>query len=73
MLGVHYAKMQEGDHSHSKQYQRKVGKDDFQYLKVIGCGGYSHVCLARKKDSGRLYAIKVIKKDKIYKERCVHI
>ena len=68
VLAVHYSKMQEGDHTQPRKYGRKVGKDDFQYLRVIGCGGYSHVVLARKKDSGRLYAIKVIKKDKIYVE-----
>lgn len=68
VLAVHYAKMNEDDHLQSRKYRRKVGTEDFQYLKVIGCGGYSHVVLARKKDSGRLYAIKVIKKDKLYVE-----
>jgi serum/glucocorticoid-regulated kinase 2 len=32
-------------------------------LKVIGTGGFSKVILARKIDSGRLYALKVIKKE----------
>lgn len=35
----------------------KVGKDSFTYLKVIGSGGYSNVVLARKKDTGKLFAI----------------
>jgi len=68
MLAVHYAKMKEDDDIQLNKFQRKAEKDDFQYLKVIGCGGYSHVVLARKKDSGRLYAVKVIKKDKVYIE-----
>lgn len=35
---------------------------------MIGCGGYSNVVLARKKDSGRIYAVKVIKKDSMYRK-----
>jgi len=44
----------------------KVSKNDFHFLKVIGWGGYSNVVLARKKDNGKLYAIKIIKKDATY-------
>lgn len=36
--------------------------DDFELLKLIGKGGYSHVFMARKKDSGQMYAIKVMDK-----------
>ena len=35
---------------------------DFELLKVIGKGGYSTVFMARKKDSGNMYAIKVMDK-----------
>jgi serum/glucocorticoid-regulated kinase 2 len=63
LLRVHFAKIDEEDPSSSFE---TIDKDSFQYLKVIGCGGYSNVVLARKKDSGRLYAIKIIKKDKAY-------
>lgn len=61
LLAVHYAKMNEENQLKPKKYKKPVGKDDFQYLKVLGCGGYANVVLARKKDSGRLYAIKIIK------------
>ena len=40
-----------------------VSEKDFEYLKVIGRGGYSKVVMARKKDSGRLYAIKIMDKE----------
>jgi hypothetical protein len=60
LLAVHYANTKD-DH-----LTEKVSKHSFQYLKVIGCGGYSNVVLARKKDSGRMYAVKIIKKDKTY-------
>jgi serum/glucocorticoid-regulated kinase 2 len=39
-----------------------VCKDDFQMLSVIGKGAYGKVLLVKKKDSGQLYAIKVLKK-----------
>lgn len=66
LLAVHYSKLKEEDKDNPGEKHSKVGKDDFQYLKVIGCGGYANVVLARKKDSGRLYAIKIIKKDHLY-------
>ena len=43
-----------------------INKNSFHYIKMIGWGGYSNVVLARKKDTGRLYAIKIIKKDNTY-------
>ncbi len=39
--------------------------DDFEIIKVIGIGGYSKVVMARKKDSGRLYAIKIMNKTQL--------
>lgn len=65
-LAVHYAKLKEGDDLEKSIFRKPVGKEDFHFLKVIGCGGYANVVLARKKDSGRLYAIKIIKKDHLY-------
>jgi hypothetical protein len=46
----------------------KVSEKDFEFLKVIGRGGYSKVVCARKKDSGRLYAIKIMNKSDIEKK-----
>ncbi|CAI2386894.1 unnamed protein product [Moneuplotes crassus] len=65
-LAVHYSKLREGDDFENNGYRNPIGKEDFHFLKVIGCGGYANVVLARKKDSGRLYAIKIIKKDHLY-------
>lgn len=44
---------------------RKVTKDDFTMIKVIGTGSYGKVLLVKKKDSGRLFAMKVLKKKHI--------
>jgi serum/glucocorticoid-regulated kinase 2 len=35
---------------------------DFALVKCIGVGGFSRVYLARKKDNGRFYAMKLIDK-----------
>ena len=35
---------------------------------MIGRGGFSKVVLARKIDTGRLYAIKILKKDQLVNE-----
>ncbi|GAM25981.1 hypothetical protein SAMD00019534_091560 [Acytostelium subglobosum LB1] len=42
----------------------KVTLDDFLVLKMIGKGGFGHVNLVKKVDTGRLYAMKVVKKEK---------
>ena len=34
--------------ANSPMLKSKVGKEDFEFLRVIGHGGYSHVVLARK-------------------------
>ncbi len=38
---------------------------DFQLIKVLGNGAFAKVILARSKDTGGLYAIKIIHKSKI--------
>ena len=52
----------------AKQRTREIESEDFEQIKVIGRGGFSRVVLARKKDSGRLYAVKIMKKSRIIKE-----
>jgi len=43
----------------------KVNVDSFALISVIGKGSYAEVLLARKKDTGTIYALKILKKDKI--------
>jgi len=40
-------------------------------MRVIGRGGFSRVILARKKDTGRLYAIKILRKDQLTNENAL--
>jgi serum/glucocorticoid-regulated kinase 2 len=50
---------------------RKVTKDDFTMIKVIGTGSYGKVLLVKKKDSGCLFAMKVLKKKHIVQKKQV--
>ena len=47
----------------------EISPEDFEQIKVIGRGGFSRVVLARKKDTGRLYALKIMKKNRVIKEK----
>ena len=52
--------------------KREVTIKDFEQIKVIGRGGFSKVVLARKIDTGRLYAIKILKKDQLVNENKIN-
>ena len=41
--------------------------DDFTLIKVIGKGVYGKVFLVRKRDSGELFAMKTLSRDKVAK------
>lgn len=42
---------------------KKLGADDFDLLSVIGKGSFGKVMQVRKKDTGKIYAMKVLKKN----------
>jgi len=43
--------------------QSDVGIDDFELLTMVGKGSYGRVIQVRKKDSGKVYALKVLNKE----------
>jgi len=43
----------------------KITKDDFELLTVIGKGSFGKVMQVRKKDDGKIYAMKVLRKEAI--------
>jgi len=57
--------------SETQQRTGSVTKKDFQMLSVIGKGSYGKVLLVKKKDSGKLFAIKILKKSELRKRNQV--
>uniref|UniRef100_A0A8C8I2L5 non-specific serine/threonine protein kinase n=1 Tax=Oncorhynchus tshawytscha TaxID=74940 RepID=A0A8C8I2L5_ONCTS len=52
----------------------RLGLDDFESLKVIGRGAFGEVRLVQKKDTGHIYAMKILRKaDMLAKEQVGHI
>lgn len=58
-------------HIRVERQKRKVSEADFEKLRVIGRGTFGKVFQARKKDTGRIYAMKVLKKDHIIKNNAI--
>lgn len=54
-----------GKHKRKGGKRRKVSLDNFILLKVLGKGNFGKVILSKSKNTGRLCAIKVLKKDSI--------
>eukprot|EP00475_Leptophrys_vorax_P013023 TRINITY_DN1941_c0_g2_i3.p1 TRINITY_DN1941_c0_g2~~TRINITY_DN1941_c0_g2_i3.p1 ORF type:complete len:627 (+),score=177.74 TRINITY_DN1941_c0_g2_i3:1417-3297(+) len=55
----------------SEEEKKHVTIDDFDLLKVLGRGAFGKVMQARKKDTGKIYAIKVLKKSMVYQRKQV--
>lgn len=53
----------------NKMNFRRVTLKDFIFLKCIGVGGFSRVYLVRKKSTGRIFAMKLIDKEFIQKNK----
>ncbi|PWN54052.1 kinase-like protein [Violaceomyces palustris] len=51
--------------SYEKLAQKKLTPNDFEYLKLIGRGTFGRVFQVRKKDTRRIYAMKVLSKREI--------
>ncbi|WVQ74170.1 hypothetical protein IAR50_003763 [Cryptococcus sp. DSM 104548] len=46
----------------------RIGLDDFRTVKVIGKGAFGEVRLVQKADTGRIYAMKTLKKNEMFKK-----
>jgi serine/threonine protein kinase len=52
----------------------KLNVDDFVIVKLIGKGSYGKVFLVKRKDTGGVFAMKVLKKkDMILREQVLHV
>ena len=59
---------QDGPTENLLEPSKKISKEDFYILKVIGRGSFGKVYLVRKKDTGVPYAMKILKKDQLIKK-----
>jgi serine/threonine protein kinase len=51
-----------------------LGVDDFEPLKVIGRGAFGEVRLVQKRDTGHVYAMKILRKAAmVEKEQVAHV
>eukprot|EP01118_Nematostelium_gracile_P014786 TRINITY_DN5840_c0_g1_i1.p1 TRINITY_DN5840_c0_g1~~TRINITY_DN5840_c0_g1_i1.p1 ORF type:complete len:347 (-),score=82.70 TRINITY_DN5840_c0_g1_i1:720-1760(-) len=50
---------------------RNITVDDFKPIRVVGKGTFAKVMMVQKKDTNRLYAMKIIKKDAVFKHNAV--
>jgi len=53
----------------SKVDKKHFGPNDFQILKLVGKGTFGQVYQVRKKDTGRIYAMKVLSKKVIIQKK----
>ena len=54
-----------------KKKKLKVKIKDFEKLNTVGLGSYGRVCLCKKKKSGKVYVMKILKKNDIIKQKQV--
>jgi serine/threonine protein kinase len=52
----------EKEQQHQMNENKKISVDDFRKIKVIGKGGFGRVLLVEKKDTKKVYAMKILKK-----------
>lgn len=53
----------------SNSGRRKVTFENFEFIKVLGKGNNGKVILCREKAKGKLYAIKILKKENIIQSK----
>jgi len=58
-------KRAESDDYHGASFNTKLTVDDFELLKVVGKGSFGKVMQVKKKDTDKIYAMKVLKKSQL--------
>lgn len=62
----------EGNKADTVSYLRlrrtRIGLEDFRTVKVIGKGAFGEVRLVQKADTGKIYAMKTLRKNEMFKK-----
>jgi protein-serine/threonine kinase len=56
------------DPSFLRLRRTRIGLEDFRTVKVIGKGAFGEVRLVQKADTGKIYAMKTLKKNEMFKK-----
>ena len=64
--------MNEAGSRREASLEKKVNLEDFEFIGLLGQGAYGRVFMAKKKNSGKFYAIKVLQKQRILQEKKQH-
>ena len=65
-LRVNYVSKFDFDEDNRKKQENAVPSlRDFEFIKVIGKGGFATVYMVRKRTTGKLYAMKTVKKAEV--------
>jgi protein-serine/threonine kinase len=54
--------------SYLRLRRTRIGLEDFRTVKVIGKGAFGEVRLVQKVDTGKIYAMKTLKKNEMFKK-----
>lgn len=54
--------------SYLRLRRTRIGLDDFRTVKVIGKGAFGEVRLVQKADTGKIYAMKTLRKNEMFKK-----
>jgi len=65
------SKMEEEEIKRTPEIKKKIKLDDFDMVAIIGRGAFGEVRVVRKKDTGQVYAMKVMKKTEMLKKNQV--
>lgn len=60
-----FCKFSTGEAPPIEVVEESIGYDDFEQIRVLGKGAFGKVVLCKKKDTGKIYAMKIMEKDKI--------
>jgi len=57
------------DFNANKEEKKKMSREDFEKIRFLGAGSYANVFLVKHKQTEKLYAMKVILKSRMHKEK----